>query len=247
MSPAELRTQARNLLFLDIETAAGYASYTDLPPRLRQAWQRKAANLKNTEGLSEADLYRQRAALYAEFGQVIVIGLGLLYFDDAGHCRLRVHSLSGPDEATLLQQFADFLRKHYPKSLTLCAHNGREFDYPYLCRRMLINGVAIPKVLWDPLRKRFEMQHIDTMELWKFGDFKHYVSLELLATAFGLPSSKSQLSGDRVSETYHVYHDLGKIVNYCLEDVIVLAQLFLRFQHLPALPPDRIERAAGSS
>ena len=235
-------TTYAHLLFLDIETVSGAASFQDLPDRLRSEWLRKASYLKNEEGLSDEALYFSRAGVFAEFGKIVAIGLGFFHEDEDGTRTFRVRTLRGHDEHALLTEFTALLRKKYPRHLTLCAHNGREFDYPFLCRRLLVRNIPIPKNLWNPAWRRFENPHLDTMDMWKFGDYKHYTSLELLAALFDIPSSKETLSGDQVTPAYYLWDDLEGIARYCREDVVVLARLFLRYRQLPDLEEDAIVR-----
>lgn len=235
-------TTYANLLFIDIETVSGTASLHELPERLRSEWLRKASYLKNEEGLPDEALYFSRAGVFAEFGKIVAIGLGFFHDDDEGRRVFRVRALRGHDERALLAEFTDLLRKKYPRHLTLCAHNGREFDYPFLCRRLLIQNLPIPKTLWNPGWRRFDSPHLDTMDMWKFGDYKHYTSLELLAALFDIPSSKEALSGDQVTPAYYLRDDLEGIARYCREDVVVLARLFLRYRQLPVLEEEAIVR-----
>jgi 3'-5' exonuclease len=222
-----------NILFLDIETAAQKATYDELPERLKPLWDKKAAYLKNDAELSSAEMYNDRAAIYSEFGQVICIGIGGLYLDDKKKLQLKTKVLSANTEKELLEDFSNILDKHKAKnSLQLCAHNGKEFDFPYLSRRMLINGLKLPDALDLAGKKPWEVNHLDTMELWKFGDYKKFTSLDLLAAVFDIPSSKSDISGADVNRVYHEEKDLEKIKEYCGRDVAVLAQLYLRMRGL---------------
>lgn len=239
----EFRKLIKNLLFIDIETVATHATFEEVPERLRHQWKRKAAHLRNDESQTDADLYFRRAGIYAEFGRVIVIGLGFLHLDESQQLCLKVRSMASADEETLLREFATLIETKYrPDLLTLCAHNGREFDYPYLCRRMLVNGIVLPKALQLSDRKPWQVNHLDTLEMWKFGDKKNYTSLELLAALFDIPSSKNDLSGDQVNGVFHRENNLARIQEYCVEDVVVLAQLFLRYQGRALVAEERIDR-----
>lgn len=238
----DLHQLVKNLLFLDIETAAGYPSLDAVPERLRQQWTRKARHLRTDASQTDADLYEGRAGIYAEFGRVIVIGLGFAHPTDGGELALKVRTLAHADEAALLREFVQIVERYRPDRLTLCAHNGYEFDYPYLCRRMLVNGIALPKALQLSGQPPWKNPHLDTLELWKFGDKKNFTSLELLAALFGIPSSKTDLSGDQVNGVFHRENGLDRIRQYCQEDVVVLAQLFLRYQNHPLIPEERIAR-----
>ncbi|AWV99902.1 3'-5' exonuclease [Arcticibacterium luteifluviistationis] len=222
-----------NILFLDIETAALYKTYEELPDRFKPLWDKKASYLKNDESLTSAEIYNERAAIYSEFGQVICIGIGGLYMNENKELSLKTKVLSANSEKELLQQFSEIVDRHKAKnSLQLCAHNGKEFDFPYLSRRMLINGLKLPDALDLGGKKPWEINHIDTMELWKFGDYKKFTSLDLLAAVFDIPSSKSDISGADVNRVYHEENDLEKIKEYCGRDVGVLAQLYLKMKGL---------------
>ncbi len=221
----------KNILFIDIETVGITESYRGLDERLKTQWSRKAAFLKREEDVTDEELFNQRAGIYAEFGKVVAIGVG--YFVSRGQeLEFRVKALYSDDEKELLESFKDLIRKINNDHLILCAHNGREFDFPYLSRRMLINGIPLPNVLDLAGKKPWEVQHLDTMDLWKFGDYKHYTSLELLASVFNIESSKTGLDGSMVNETYYQGDGLEKIAEYCVEDVVVLAQIFLRLKSI---------------
>jgi hypothetical protein len=236
----------KGLLFLDIETVACQATFEALPERLRAQWAHKASRLGGEAShLTAAELFEQRAGIYAEFGKVIVIGLSFFHPDEAGQRCLRAKTLAGGDERALLTEFAAFVEKftrQHDGKLVFCAHNGFEFDYPYLCRRMLVNGLPRPRALQLDGASPWRHPHLDTLDMWKFGDRKNYTSLELLAALFEIPSSKTDLSGDQVNGVFYRENDLPRIRQYCLEDVVVLAQLFLRYQNLPLIPEERITR-----
>ncbi|MEO1099770.1 MAG: 3'-5' exonuclease [Bacteroidota bacterium] len=223
--------QLRNILFIDIETVGITDDYENLDERLKTQWSRKAAFLKREEGITDQELFNQRAGIYAEFGKIVTIGVGYFVSKDKG-LEFRVKALYSDDEKELLESFKDLIRKINNDHLILCAHNGREFDFPYLSRRMLINGIPLPNVLDLAGKKPWEVQHLDTMDLWKFGDYKHYTSLDLLASVFGIESSKTGLDGSMVNETYYQGDGLEKIAGYCMEDVIVLAQKYLRLKSM---------------
>lgn len=216
----------KNILFLDIETVGQTTDYNGLDERLKKQWARKASFLKKDQDITDEQLFLDRAGIYAEFGKVVVIGLGYFHEED-GELQLRTKALSGDDEKELLLQFKGLLGKMAP-DVRLCAHNGREFDFPYLSRRMLINGIALPTALNLSGKKPWEVNHLDTMDMWKFGDWKSYTSLDLLATIFGIESSKTDMDGSMVNAVYHEDKDLKKIAKYCLQDVVVTAKLYTK-------------------
>jgi hypothetical protein len=227
----------KRILFLDIETISCASSYAELDPRLKPLWEKKAGFL---DPLSDkADLFFQKAGIYAEFGKIINISIGSFFHQEESLC-FKTKSFSGVDEKTLLQEFILLIKKFDPRRLTLCAHNGKEFDFPYLCRRMLINGLEIPEVLRILGKKPWEIHHLDTMELWKFGDKKNFTSLDLLAALFNIPSSKDNFDGSKVNECFYREKNLKKIIQYCEKDVIVTAQLYLRFKNLPLISEKNI-------
>ena len=160
-----------------------------------------------------------------------MIGIGFFY-EEKEELKFRVKSLYDDDEKALLEQFKEVLSR-FPEDVRLCAHNGREFDFPYLSRRMLINGMKLPAALDLSGKKPWEINHIDTMDMWKFGDWKHYTSLELLATLFNIESSKTSMDGSQVNTVYHQEKDLEKIAEYCKDDVIVTAKLYSKLKSLP--------------
>lgn len=217
------------ILILDIETVPQYPTFSEVPEKWQYLWGKKANIIKKNEELSAADIYN-RAGIYAEFGKIICISVG--YFNRSGNFwQFRIKSFYGDDEKLLLEEFAQLVDRHFddPTNL-LCAHNGKEFDFPYLCRRMLLNGVEIPGLLDIAGKKPWEVNHLDTMELWKFGDFKSFTSLELLAAAFDIPTPKDDIDGSQVWTVYWNDRDLERIRTYCQKDVATVAQLLLRFR-----------------
>ena len=231
-----------NILFLDIETVSQQSSYEELDNEWKELWDHKTRYLiKNPESETPETLY-PRAAIYAEFGRIVCISCGCLQ-GSGEEKKLTLKSYSGDDEKKLLQQFADMIEKWWTEPAKgLCAHNGKEFDYPYLCRRMIVNGVVVPEALKLHGKKPWEVKHLmDTMEMWKFGDFKSYTSLKLLAKVLGIPSPKDDIDGSMVNDVYYVQKDLDRIVEYCQKDVITLAQVLLRFHCEALVKPQNIE------
>lgn len=217
------------ILFLDIETVPKEPSYQNLDDSMKKFWDKKASFIKKNEDQSSEDLYT-KAGIYAEFAKIICISFGIFY--EKNYTRhIRIKSLINDDEKSLLLSFADLLNKIYqPNDLYLCAHNGKEFDFPFLARRMLINGIKLPEVLNVSGFKPWETPFIDTLELWKFGDYKHYTSLNLLAYLFNIPSPKQDIDGSDVAKVYYEDHDLKRIAMYCMHDVLTIMQLFLKFR-----------------
>jgi 3'-5' exonuclease len=227
------------ILFLDIETVPQFPAYDQCPPELKLLWDRKAENLKRPEGETPADIYN-RAGIYAEFGRIVCVSTGIIRFQE-GVPVLRIKSFSGDDEKLLLSELAAMLTAYYSKPESkLCAHNGKEFDFPYLSRRMIINNIPLPAILDSAGRKPWEVNHLDTMELWKFGDFKSYTSLTLLAYALGIPSPKNDIDGSMVWDVYWNERNLKRIVIYCEKDVEALVNVFLRMKGFPVIPPSSV-------
>jgi 3'-5' exonuclease len=216
-----------NILFLDIETVAIVDAHAKLSERLKTQWARKAQYFKREENQTDEDLFNTRAGIYAEFGKVVTIAVGKFFETDSGQIGLKTRCLYSDDEKKLLNDFKSLVEKSDATALKLCAHNGKEFDFPYLSRRMLVNGITLPDVLNLSGRKPWETPHLDTMEMWKFGDYKHYTSLDLLAAIFNIPTSKTDMDGSKVNHVYHHDKDLQKIATYCTNDVVVLAQVYL--------------------
>lgn len=233
----------KNTLFIDIETVSGSENFSSISDRMKDFWVKKAKNLANPANISFEEMYFERAALYAEFGKIIVVGMGFLFVNKQGELSLKVKTIANADEKELLVEFIDFINKTYKsRELTLVAHNGKEFDFPYLCRRMLANRLEIPKSLQLQGKKPWEIIHQDTMEMWKFGDRRSYSSLELLAELMGIEGAKIDLSGDRVNHVFYKEMDLDRIAAYCGDDVIIVAQLYLRFHFLSIVEPQNIEK-----
>jgi predicted PolB exonuclease-like 3'-5' exonuclease len=221
-----------NLLVLDIETVPAEPIYEDLNPRWQELWAKKAALLSDTE--SPDEIYN-RAGIYAEFGKIVCISVGIFVPKGEGY-NFRIKSFFGDDEKALLREFNELLNSRYSSpNKALCAHNGKEFDFPYISRRSLIHGLKLPYILDNAGKKPWEVNHIDTMQLWKFGDFKSYTSLDLLAAVFDIPTPKDDIDGSMVHEVYYVDGDLERIVRYCEKDIITLANVLLKFKGLDLL------------
>lgn len=229
-----------NILFLDIETVPQAPSYDALSDTAQDLWRHKAQVLLKDTDTKPADIYN-RAGIYAEFGKIICVSVGMLTRVNENRM-FRVKSFFGDDEKELLSNFAALLNKYFNQpGHFLCAHNGKEFDFPYLSRRMLIQGIALPSLLNTANKKPWEVNHLDTMELWKFGDYKSYTPLTLLAHVFNISSPKDDIDGSLVWHVYWQQKDLARIVTYCQKDVVTVAQIMLRYQQQPLLEPTEIE------
>jgi len=233
-------TFIKNILFMDIETVTVVPEFDSLDERLKPLWIKKAGFLRNEEGQTPEELFFNRAGIYAEFGKIITISVGYFILVEGGRFGFRVKSIASDDEKDILLDFSQILDTKFDQQLRLCAHNGKEFDFPFICRRMLLNGIDLPEILDISEKKPWDIMHLDTMDMWKFGDRKNYTSLDLLAALFDVRSSKKEMDGSMVNQVYHVENDLDKISNYCRDDVVVLAQLFLKLKNLPKLDPENI-------
>lgn len=230
----------RDILFIDIETVASTDDYTSMDERLKVQWSRKANFFRRDSHLTDEELFHERAGIYAEFGKIVCVAVGRFLDNESGQLSLKTKVYSSHNEGSLLLEFKQMIEKFDAANLRLCAHNGKDFDYPYLCRRMLINSISLPAVLNLSGKKAWEIPHLDTMEMWKFGDHKNYTSLDLLAALFHIPSSKNKIDGSQVNHVYHHDKDLEKIGEYCRADVVVLAQLFLKLKGYPLISEENI-------
>jgi len=236
-----VRKQIENILFIDVETVPLYPVYEDMPEKMRLLWDKKSSHITPSKDVMPPDELYQRAGIYAEFGKIICISVGIVSGDKSER-KVRVKSFFGDDEKELLLSFAELLNNHYSgQDKTLCAHNGKEFDFPYIARRMLINGIILPDIINIAGKKPWEVNLLDTMELWKFGDYKNYTSLDLLTTIFNIPTPKDDIDGSQVGYVYWVEQDLERIVKYCQKDVLAIIQLFLKYQGEPLVADENVQ------
>lgn len=231
------RINLKHILFLDIETVPEVQEFEALDDTARVLWEAKSKYQRKDEFTAEE--FYHKAGIWAEFGKIICISVG--FFSITGDVReFRVTSFHG-DEVKLLKEFKQLLDSHFNKPHhLLCAHNGKEFDFPYIARRMVIHGIEIPAKLNLFGKKPWEVPHIDTMELWKFGDYKHYTSLKLLTHILNIPSPKDDIDGSEVARVYYEENDIDRIIVYCEKDTVAVAQVFLRFRNEAILIEDEI-------
>ncbi len=223
-----------NILFLDIETVPEVENFSELSEEKQELFAQKTAYQRKEEVTSN-DFY-ERAGIWAEFGKIVCISVGYFVNFDSKNRTFRVTSFFGDDEALILNGFKKLLESHFNKpEHILCAHNGKEFDFPYIARRLIINQIALPEKLNLFGKKPWEIGHLDTMELWKFGDYKHYTSLKLLTLILNIPSPKDDISGSEVCGVYYKEKDVARIAIYCEKDTIAVAQLLLRFNNEPLI------------
>ncbi|PVX52244.1 hypothetical protein C7377_0551 [Balneicella halophila] len=222
-----------NILFLDIETVAQEADYENLSERSKTLWEKKSNQWRKETSVEDS---YERAGIYAEFGKIICISVGTIVKGT-----LHIKSFYGDEEVVVLKQFKESLTKFSSnRNARLCAHNGKEFDFPYLCRRMLINGIGLPKLLQIQGKKPWEIPFLDTLDLWRFGDYKNYTSLDLLCHIFDIPTPKQDINGSQVGNIYWQENGLDRIVNYCEADVVALTQLYLKMQGMDLLKEENI-------
>ena len=221
-------------LFLDIECVPTEASFFDLDEWMQtlreKKWARMIANNGLEDELSVSDAYEQRSWIFAEFGKIIVISTGILTKAEDGTRKMRLKSFAGDDERKLLVDFFDLLNSYYTKPQhALCGHNIKEFDIPYICRRATIHGLELPSILDLQGKKPRETNHLDTLELWKFGDRKNFISLDLLCRVLGVQTPKTDISGEQVARVYRDEKDLPRITEYCERDVVAVGDIMLKF------------------
>ena len=230
------------ILFFDIETVPLTYKFTDLDERGQSLWDKKTKFLQDKDEVSAEEIY-ERAGIYAEFGKVVCISFGFV-LQKNGESQIRLKSIAGKNEKEVLEEFIDLLNSYYNSSEFLfCAHNGKEFDIPFLSRRILINGLKLPFLLNIAGKKPWEIKHLDTMELWKFGDYKHYTSLDLLTYIFKIPTPKDDMDGSQVASVFYEEGDLERIIHYCEKDVVATIQLFRKYQGEPLINDDFIQIA----
>lgn len=229
----------KNILVIDIETVASHKYFEELDERFQKLWEKKAKRI--APDLTPKQAFEERAGIYAEFGKIVVISLGIFFKDENGKLSLRVKALANDDEKKLLIDFNELINKKLKhKKIQFVAHNGKEFDFPYIARRMLINGLTLPIPLQLQNKKPWEINHIDTMQLWRFGDFKNFTSLDLLAAVFGLSTSKDDIDGSQVNHVYYQDNDLERIAHYCNKDVALTAQVYLSLIGENPIPKENI-------
>ena len=228
------------VLFLDIETVPGYPNYHDVPERFQKLWDKKSKSF-TAEDETSADVYN-RAGIYAEFGKIVCISVGFVVRTSDG-LTLRIKSFANDNERILLDEFSALLNQHYNsiQNYRLCGHNGKEFDFPFIARRMLIHGMALPILLNTGGLKPWENPHLDTMTYWKFGEYKNFTSLDLLAAIFDVPTPKDDIDGSQVCGVYYEENDLDRIVEYCQKDVVTLVQVYRKLAGQTLIDNDKIK------
>ena len=229
-------TLLKNCLFLDIETVPAFSSFGELSEEMQAFWIRKSQSIARETATGEREspeqTFENRAGIYAEFAKVICISAGYIKFHDDGKTEFRIKSYSGDDEKELLTEFSSLLLNHYNNTdkYFLCGHNIKEFDVPFLCRRMVIHNVPFPAAMDISGKKPWQTQHLlDTMDMWRFGDIKSYTSLALLAAVLGIPSPKDDIDGSMVGSVYWKEAGLDRIVAYCEKDVATVMKIMMKY------------------
>jgi predicted PolB exonuclease-like 3'-5' exonuclease len=231
----------QDLLLLDIETVPMVNDFASLSPEWQSLWWDKISKTV-PENTKPEDAWMRKAGILAEFGKIICISTAYFYEDDNSNLCLKIKSISGDNEIEVLNGFTELCNKMYRhnKNFQFGGHNIKEFDIPYICRRLLINRLPLPEYLSLHDKKPWEVKMFDTLNWWKFGDNKNYITLHLLATVLGIPTSKTDIDGSMVQQVYYKDKDLNRIVEYCQRDVVVTANIILRFKDLPLLADDRV-------
>lgn len=240
-------TDFTKIMFLDIETVPQTADLSQMSPDIAHLWEDKFDLIykrmpeKFNETTTAAEAFSKSAGIYAEFGKIVCISVGFIYFKGTT-MYFRTKSFAGDDEHQLLIDFAKLLSGFCKtKEHTLCGHNIKEFDIPYICRRMIVHQIELPSILDISGKKPWEISFIDTLELWKFGDYKNYTSLKLLTAIFGIPTPKDDIDGSQVADVYYKEHNIERIATYCQKDVVATAQVFLKMQNMPVFETEYIE------
>lgn len=227
------RAYFHKTLIIDIETVPLLYDWNMLPDALKMHWMHKMnfLQLSDLEKTNPGSVFQERAGIYSEFGKIVCIGMGYISVQQEPKI-VRLKSIKNDDEKELLTEFCKTIEhfREHNKDIIFCGHNIKEFDIPYICRRMLINGMALPECLNLSGLKPWQVPHQDTLELWRFGDYKSYVSLDLLAQVLGVPSSKSDIDGSMVASTYWKDKDLDRIAQYCLRDVYTTALVYMKLK-----------------
>lgn len=226
------------ILFLDIETIPCESSFDNLTDDMQMLWEKKAKSLCKDEQTA-SDIYQQ-AGIYAEFGRIICISVGFIRIEN-GVKKFYSKSFADDDERKMLTEFSDLVNHAYSTpDKFICGHNIKEFDMPYIARRILINGLPLPSILDIAGKKPWEVSFLDTLELWKFGDYKTFTSLNLLTHIFGIPTPKDDIDGSQVASVYYETHDIKRISIYCEKDILATAQVFLKFRGDEIINPENV-------
>lgn len=242
-----VKTDLQKIMFLDIETVPQTADFSELTPELAHLWEEKFGLIhkrmpeKYAAETTASEAFKSSAGIYSEFGKIVCISVGFIFIKDKV-MHFRAKSFFGDNETQILKDFSALIQKFCTTDEhTICGHNIKEFDVPYICRRMLINGLKLPAILNISGKKSWEIKFIDTLELWKFGDYKNYTSLKLLTAVFGIPTPKDDIDGSQVASVYYNEKNIERIAVYCQKDVVATAQVFLRMSGLELISDENIQ------
>ena len=242
-----MQNDLTKIMFLDIETVPQKGSFEELSDEMAHLWKEKFAALqkylseKHGENITPEEAFCTNGGIYAEFGKIVCISVGFIYYKN-NETFFRTKSFAGDDEVLILQEFAQLINENWTtKEHTFCGHNIKEFDIPYICRRMIINNITIPKLLNVGGKKPWEVSFFDTLELWKFGDKKSYTSLKLLDAVLGIAAPKDDIDGSQVAQVYYSEKNMERISTYCQKDVLATAQVFLRLNQLDTIKKTNVE------
>ena len=242
-----LQSDLTKIMFLDIETVPLTSDFSELPPEMSHLWEEKFTSLqrylteKHGEDITAESAFMRNAGIYSEFGKIVCISVGFIYFRE-GEMFFRTKSFAGNDEVKILTDFSNLINANWTSNEhRFCGHNIKEFDIPYICRRMVINNIQIPPIIDVSGKKPWETYFLDTLELWKFGDKKSYTSLKLLTTVLGIPTPKDDIDGSQVAQVYYEEKNIARIAAYCQKDVLATAQVFLRLSRFGTIEECNIE------
>ena len=231
-----IKEDIHKLLFVDIETVGVDEDLDSLHhtnPKLSKVWEEtgwdyfKRKYSEDSE-LSSNQMFVKRAALLPEFGKIVCISVGFIV--PSGETKL--DSFYG-DEKNILISTSELLNRVDKLGFVICGHNVKNFDLPYIAKRMLINNIPVPKILPNYTIKPWESRVLDTKEVWGFNSFGGLSSLNLVCTSLGLETSKEgEVNGSNMHKYYYDSNNIEKIKNYCEEDVKCTINLVKKLKKL---------------
>jgi hypothetical protein len=229
-----------NLLLIDIETVPMVKSYDQMSEKMQRLWDKKSLLIDNQNPKTD-ETFAEKAGIYAEFGKIICIGLGYFVKSKSAYT-LKIKTLANHDEKVILEDFKVVCNKFFKAPLKqFCGHNIREFDIPYICRRTFINQMSLPDIIADLQNKKpWENPMLDTLQFWKFGEYKNFTSVDLLSTVLQIESPKGDIDGSDVARVYWQENDLERIVNYCNRDIVTVGQILMRLNGMNLLNEDEL-------
>lgn len=211
----------RHFVGIDIETVRIVEKYEDLSQEWKSAWEYKNKQSGEVPFFEElSDSWEKTASLYAEFSKVCAVSLVFMIGDE----KIKYKEFYGEDEALLLTDLRAFLQRMSEgvegKNYRLIGHAAKYFDYPFLCKRYIINSILIPTLLDTAHLKPWESRNLCTnQDVWKMGGSGAGSSLQALCNALAIPVSKVDLVGDEVGAAYY-RGEVERIAKYCTLDTI---------------------------